>query len=126
MDHAGEHHRHRNEQHHTDADANQEAKNPQRDMPIGLLVCIGICVVLFIAVSMVLTGMIHYSKLNIDSPFIFALQQTGAPAWLRFSVEIATLAGLTSVILISLLGQPRIFFSMAKDGLLPMAFSKLH
>lgn len=106
--------------------AAQEAKNPQRDMPIGLLVCIGICVVLFIAVSLVLTGMIHYTKLNIDSPFIFALQQTGAPAWLRFSVEIATLAGLTSVILISLLGQPRIFFSMAKDGLLPMSFSRLH
>jgi APA family basic amino acid/polyamine antiporter len=106
--------------------AAQEAKNPQRDMPIGLLACLGICVALFIAVSLVLTGMIHYSKLNVDAPFIFALQQTGALSLLRYSVEVATLAGLTSVILISMLGQPRIFFSMAKDGLLPISFAKVH
>jgi len=106
--------------------AAQEAKNPQRDMPIGLLVCLAICVGLFIAVSLVLTGMIHYSKLNVDAPFIFALQQTGAPVVLRFAVEIAALAGLTSVVLISMLGQPRIFYSMANDGLLPMAFAKVH
>jgi basic amino acid/polyamine antiporter, APA family len=106
--------------------AAQEAKNPQRDMPIGLLVCLAICVGLFVAVSMVLTGMIHYSKLNVDAPFIFALQQVHAPALLRYSVELAALAGLTSVILISMLGQPRIFFSMANDGLLPQSFSKVH
>ncbi len=106
--------------------AAQEAKNPQRDMPIGLLVCLAICVGLFIAVSLVLTGMISYTKLNVDAPFIFALQQVGAPALLRYSVEVAALAGLTSVILISMLGQPRIFFSMAKDGLLPLSFAKIH
>jgi APA family basic amino acid/polyamine antiporter len=106
--------------------AAQEARNPQRDMPIGLLGCLAVCSLLFIGVSAVLTGMVHYSKLNVDAPFIFALQQVGAPAWLRFSIEIATLAGLTSVCLVSLLGQPRIFFSMAKDGLLPPSFRKIH
>jgi len=106
--------------------AAQEARNPQRDMPIGLLGCLAVCSLLFIGVSAVLTAMVHYSKLNVDAPFIFALQQVHAPAWLRFSIEIATIAGLTSVCLVSLLGQPRIFFSMAKDGLLPASFSKLH
>jgi APA family basic amino acid/polyamine antiporter len=106
--------------------AAQEAKNPQRDMPIGLLACLGICVVLFVGVTLVLTGMVNYTQLNVDAPFIHALTVTGAPAWLRFAVEIASLAGLTSVILISLLGQPRIFFSMASDGLLPASFSRLH
>ncbi len=106
--------------------AAQEAKNPQRNMPIGLLGCLMVCSLLFIGVSTVLTGMVNYSKLNVDAPFIFALQQIGAPGWLRVSIEIATLAGLTSVILISLLGQPRIFFSMAKDGLLPTSFGKIH
>lgn len=106
--------------------AAQEAKNPQRDMPIGLLGCLAVCSLLFIGVSAVLTGMVHYSKLNVDAPFIYALQQVQAPSWLRFSIEIATLAGLTSVCLVSLLGQPRIFFSMAKDGLLPPSFSKIH
>ena len=70
--------------------------------------------------------MVKYSRLNVDAPFIFVLQRIQAPAGLRFSVEIATIAGLTSVALVSLLGQPRIFFSMAKDGLLPRAFSRLH
>jgi APA family basic amino acid/polyamine antiporter len=106
--------------------AAQEAKNPQRDMPIGLLGCLAICSFLFIGVSLVLTAMVKYTGLNVDAPFIFALQQVHAPVLLRFSIEIATIAGLTSVCLVSLLGQPRIFFSMAKDGLLPASFSKLH
>ncbi len=106
--------------------AAQEAKNPQRDMPIGLLGCLAVCSLLFIGVSAVLTAMVPYTQLGVDAPFIFALQHVGAPAWLRFSIEIATIAGLTSVCLISLLGQPRIFFSMAKDGLLPPSFSRIH
>jgi APA family basic amino acid/polyamine antiporter len=106
--------------------AAQETKNPQRAMPIGLLACLGICSFLFIAVALVLTGMVKYPGLNVDAPFIFVLQQVRAPAGLRFGIEIATIAGLTSVALVSLLGQPRIFFSMAKDGLLPAAFSRLH
>ncbi|MDI1249938.1 MAG: amino acid permease [Lacunisphaera sp.] len=106
--------------------AAQETKNPQRDLPIGLLGTLLIVSFLFISVSLVLTGMVHYSKLNVDAPFIFALQQVGAPAYFRYLIEAATLAGLTSVILVSLLGQPRIFFAMAKDGLLPKAFAKIH
>lgn len=106
--------------------AAQEARNPQRDMPIGLLGTLGVCSLLFIAVSLVLTGMVNYTDLNVDAPFVFALQQVNAPPVLRFSIEIATLAGLTSVAMVSLLGQPRIFFSMAKDGLLPSMFSQLH
>lgn len=106
--------------------AAQETRNPQRDMPIGLLACLGVCSFLFIAVALVLTAMVKYPQLNVEAPFIFVLQEIKAPAILRFSIEIATIAGLTSVALVSLLGQPRIFFSMAKDGLLPPAFSKLH
>lgn len=106
--------------------AAQETKNPQRDMPIGLLGTLGVVSLLFIAVSIVLTGMVHYTKLNVDAPFIFALQQVGAPAFFRYLIEAATLAGLTSVILVSLLGQPRIFYSMSRDGLLPPTFAKIH
>lgn len=106
--------------------AAQETRNPQRDMPIGLLGTLAVCSVLFIGVALVLTGMVKYTGLNVDAPFIYVLQQVNAPPLLRFSIEIATLAGLTSVCLVSLLGQPRIFFSMAKDGLLPKSFSRLH
>jgi APA family basic amino acid/polyamine antiporter len=106
--------------------AAQETKNPQRDLPIGLLGTLLIVSFLFISVSLVLTGMVHYSKLNVDAPFIYALQQVHAPALFRYLIEAATLAGLTSVILVSLLGQPRIFFAMAKDGLLPKTFAKIH
>jgi APA family basic amino acid/polyamine antiporter len=106
--------------------AAQETRNPQRDLPIGLLGTLLVVSFLFISVSLVLTGLVHYSRLNVDAPFIFALQQVGAPAYFRYLIEAATLAGLTSVILVSLLGQPRIFFAMAKDGLLPKAFAKIH
>ncbi len=106
--------------------AAQETKNPQRDLPIGLLGTLAVVSFLFISVSLVLTGMVHYSKLNVDAPFIYALQQVQAPAYFRYLIEAATLAGLTSVILVSLLGQPRIFFAMAKDGLLPATFAKIH
>jgi APA family basic amino acid/polyamine antiporter len=106
--------------------AAQETKNPQRDLPIGLLGTLAVVSFLFISVSLVLTGMVHYSKLNVDAPFIYALQQVQAPAFFRYLIEAATLAGLTSVILVSLLGQPRIFFAMAKDGLLPTTFARIH
>ncbi len=106
--------------------AAQETKNPQRDLPIGLLGTLAVVSFLFISVSLVLTGLVHYTKLDVDAPFIFALQQVQAPAYFRHLISAATLAGLTSVILVSLLGQPRIFFAMAKDGLLPAAFAKIH
>ncbi len=106
--------------------AAQETKNPQRDMPIGLLGTLGAVTVLFVGVSVVLTGMVNYKELNVDAPFIFALQHVKAPAFFRYLIEAATIAGLTSVILVSLLGQPRIFYSMSRDGLLPKSFAKIH
>ena len=104
----------------------QEAKNPQRDMPRGIIGSLLICTVLFIVISLVLTGMQKYTQLNNAAPVVNALIAAGAPGWLRFVVEIAAIAGLSSVILVMLMGQPRIFFSMANDGLLPAAFAKVH
>ena len=104
----------------------QEAKNPQRDMPIGIIGSLLVCTVIFIAVSLVLTGMVKYTELNNAAPVVNALISAGAPPWLRYVVEIAAIAGLSSVILVMLMGQPRIFFSMANDGLLPAAFAKVH
>jgi basic amino acid/polyamine antiporter, APA family len=106
--------------------AAQETRNPQRDLPRGLLYTLLVVALLFISVSLVLTGMLHYTELNVEAPVIFALQKAGAPPAFRYLVEAAALAGLTSVALVSFLGQPRIFFSMANDGLLPPAFAKVH
>jgi APA family basic amino acid/polyamine antiporter len=104
----------------------QEAKNPAKDMPRGILGSLAVCTVIFIALSLVLTGISKYTDLNNAAPVVNALQAAGAPAALRYVVEIAALAGLSSVILVMLMGQPRIFFSMAHDGLLPAVFAKIH
>jgi len=104
----------------------QEARNPQRDMPIGILGSLGICTLIFVGVSFVLCGMARYTELNNPAPVVYALQHIGAPPVLRFAVEIAAIAGLSSVVLVMLMGQPRIFFSMAKDGLLPPSFARVH
>lgn len=104
----------------------QEAKRPDRDMPIGILGSLAICTVIFVSLSFVLTGMMRYSQLNVDAPVVFVLQSANAPVALRLFVEIAAMAGLSSVILVMLMGQPRIFFSMAHDGLLPAVFAKVH
>jgi APA family basic amino acid/polyamine antiporter len=107
--------------------AAQEAKNPQRDMPIGMLASLGICTVLYIVVSLVLTGVVNYHSLNVSAPIAVAVDAFGAKlAWLRTFVKIGAIAGLSSVILVLLLGQPRIFYAMAKDGLLPKIFSSVH
>ncbi len=104
----------------------QEAKNPQRDLPRGILGSLIICTIIFISFSALLTGMVKYTTLNNDAPVVNALLAVGAPGWLRYVVEVAAIAGLSSVILVMLMGQPRIFFSMAKDGLLPQVFAKTH
>ncbi len=106
--------------------AAQESRNPQKDMPVGILGSLAVCTVLFISISVVLTGMSKYTELNNSAPVVNALQAAGAPMALRFVVEIAAIAGLSSVILVMLMGQPRIFFSMAHDGLLPPVFAKVH
>ncbi|MDP4222432.1 MAG: amino acid permease [Bacteroidota bacterium] len=107
--------------------AAQEAKNPQRDMPIGILGSLGISTVLYILVAIVLTGIVSYTTLNVADPVAVGVNAMGKGMfWLRPIVKIAAIAGLSSVILVMLLGQPRIFFTMSKDGLLPPVFSKVH
>ena len=107
--------------------AAQEAKNPQRDMPIGILGSLGVSTILYILVAIVLTGIVSYTTLNVPDPVAVGVDAMGKGMfWLRPIVKIAAIAGLSSVILVMLMGQPRIFFSMSKDGLLPPVFSKVH
>jgi len=105
--------------------AAQEARNPQRDMPIGILGSLFICTLIYISVAVVLTAIVHYSKLNVADPLAVGVDAMGV-TWLAPWVKIGILAGLTSVILVMLLGQPRIFWTMAQDGLLPTWFAKVH
>ncbi|MCC6753798.1 MAG: amino acid permease [Saprospiraceae bacterium] len=105
----------------------QEAKNPQRDMPIGILGSLVVCTVLYILVSLVMTGIVNYKELNVPAPIAMAIDKAGEGLqWLRFPVKLGAIAGLSSVILVMLMGQPRIFFSMARDGLLPQMFARVH
>jgi APA family basic amino acid/polyamine antiporter len=105
--------------------AAQEARHPQRDMPIGILASLGICTVLYILVALVLTGVVHYSRLGVPDPIAVGIDATGY-VWLRPIIKMGAIAGLSSVILVLLLGQPRIFYSMSHDGLLPAVFSRVH
>ena len=105
----------------------QETRNPQRDMPIGILGSLAICTVLYIAVALVLTGIVKYTELNVPDPIAVGINAAGPGlAWLRPIVKIGAIAGLSSVILVMLLGQPRVFYAMAKDGLLPPMFARVH
>jgi APA family basic amino acid/polyamine antiporter len=105
--------------------AAQETKNPQRDLPIGILGSLAICTLLYIAVSLILTGVVPYQQLNVPHPIALGIAATGMRL-LEVAVEIGAIAGLSSVMLVLLMGQPRIFFSMARDGLLPAAAAKVH
>jgi APA family basic amino acid/polyamine antiporter len=107
--------------------AAQEAKNPQKHMPIGILGSLSISTVLYILVALVLTGIVSYTALNVADPVAVGVNAMGKGMfWLRPIVKIAAIAGLSSVILVMLMGQPRIFYSMSKDGLLPPVFSRVH
>jgi len=106
--------------------AAQEAKNPQRDMPIGILGSLVICTLLYIAMSAVLTGMLPYTLLGTPKPVATALEAYPDLLWLKTLVEIGAIAGLSSVILVMLMGQPRIFFAMSRDGLIPPLFGRVH
>jgi APA family basic amino acid/polyamine antiporter len=105
--------------------AAQEAKVPRRDMPIGIIGSLLVCTVLFILYTHVLTGMVNYRDLNVAAPLSLALEQI-PHRWLTISMNLAVLAGLTSVMLVMLLGQSRVLFSMANDRLLPKAFRDVH
>jgi len=104
----------------------QEARNPQRDMPIGILGSLVVCTVLYMVVSAVLTGMVPYTELNIAAPMAYAMAKVGAPWVVRASVDIGAVFGLGSVILVMLLGQSRVFYSMSRDGLLGPWAGKVH
>jgi APA family basic amino acid/polyamine antiporter len=107
--------------------AAQEAKNPQRDMPIGILGSLAFCTVLYILMSLVMTGLVPYAQLNVPDPVYVALAAAGPGlSWLTKLISIGAMAGLASVVLVMLMGQPRIFYSMARDGLLPKVFGKVH
>lgn len=107
--------------------AAQEAKNPQKDMPKGILISLLVCAVLYIAVTAVLTGIVNYKELDVAAPIALAIDRTGAGlAWLSPFVKLGAIAGLSSVILVMMLGQSRIYYAISKDGLLPRFFSKVH
>jgi APA family basic amino acid/polyamine antiporter len=105
----------------------QEAKNPQKDMPRGMLGSLAICTLCYIVVAIVLTGLVNYKLLNVADPIAVAVNVLGPNfLWLRLFVKVAILAGLTSVVMVMLLGQTRIFYTMAHDGLLPPKFGKIN
>jgi APA family basic amino acid/polyamine antiporter len=105
--------------------AAQEAKNPKRDMPIGILGSLVVCTILYILVALVLTALVNYKYLNIPDSLAVGIEATGVK-WGALMVKIGALGGLTSTMVVMLLGQSRVFYSMSKDGLLPKFFSNVH
>jgi APA family basic amino acid/polyamine antiporter len=105
--------------------AAQEARDPKRDMPIGILGSLAICTALYVLVAFVLTGIVPYDKLNVPDPIAVGIDAVGL-GWLAPIVKLGAILGLTSVILVLLLGQPRIFYAMARDGLFPAVAAKVH
>jgi APA family basic amino acid/polyamine antiporter len=105
--------------------AAQEAKNPQKDMPIGIIGSLLICTLLYIVVAAIATGVVHYTNLDVPDPIAVAADAAGL-GWLSMLIKVGAIAGLSSVILVMLLGQSRIFWTMSRDGLLPPFVSKVH
>jgi len=99
----------------------EEAKRPNRDVPIGIVASLILCTFLYIAVAAVLTGMVPYDKINIDAPVSDAFRQVGLPK-AQFVISLGALAGITSVLLVMMLSQPRVLLAMARDGMLPQSF----
>jgi basic amino acid/polyamine antiporter, APA family len=99
----------------------EEAKNPQRDVPIGIIASLIICTVLYIAVSAIITGMVHYDQIDINAPVADAFRQKGLP-WAQRIIDIGAVTGITSVLLVLMLSQPRVLLAMARDGLIPQSF----
>lgn len=103
----------------------EESKNPKRDLPRGMFFSLLICTVLYILISLVLTGMVPFNLLGVDDPLAFALNYKGIH-WLEYIVSVSAIVAMTSVLLVFQMGQPRIWMSMSRDGLLPEKFSKIH
>jgi APA family basic amino acid/polyamine antiporter len=106
--------------------AAQEAKNPKRDVPIGILGSLVLCTFLYMLMSYVLTGLASYTTLNVAHPVSFAAESLPATAWLAPIINVGAIVGLASVVLVLLLGQSRIFYAMSKDGMIPPLFSQVH
>lgn len=105
--------------------AAEEVKRPQRDLPIGIIASLGICTLLYIVVSAILTGIVPYTKLDTPAPVALAVQYIHQD-WVAGLISLGAIAGITTVLLVMLYGQTRIFFAMSRDGLLPEMFSKVH
>jgi len=105
--------------------AAQEARNPQKDMPIGIIGSLAICTVLYVLFAIVLTGMVPFTKLGVAAPVAVAVDQTPY-TWMNNMVKFGIIMGFSSVILVLLLGQSRVFYSMSRDGLVPAVFSEIH
>jgi APA family basic amino acid/polyamine antiporter len=105
--------------------AAQECRNPQRDMPVGIIGSLAICTVLYILFALVLTGMVPYTQLGVAAPVALAIDKTPY-LWMNNLVKVGIICGFTSVILVMLLGQSRVFYSMSRDGLVPRVFSEIH
>jgi APA family basic amino acid/polyamine antiporter len=106
--------------------AAQESTKPQRDLPVGMLLSLLICTVLYIAMAAVMTGLVPFVQLGTNEPVVTAVAAHPELGWLRLIVEIGALIGLSSVVLVMIIGQPRIFMIMARDGLLPELFTRIH
>jgi len=104
----------------------EECVNPQRDLPRGILYAIVICTVLYVAIALVITGMVNYSELNVGDPLAHVFEKIQSLHWLSGVIAISAVVAMASVMLVFQLGQPRIWMSMSRDGLLPAAFSKIH
>jgi basic amino acid/polyamine antiporter, APA family len=105
--------------------AAEEAKDPKKDMPIGIIGSLAICTVLYIIVAAILTGMVPYNHLNVPQPVAYAIEQVGL-GWASVIISLGAIAGLTTVLLVMMFGQTRVFFAMSRDQLLPGVFSKVH
>src|SRR5207244_9923401 len=105
--------------------AAQEAKNPQKDMPIGIIGSLLICTVLYIIVSGIATGVVPYKELNVPDPIAVAADRAGM-GWMSDIIKFGAIMGLSSVILVMLLGQSRVFWTMSRDGLLPEFVNSIH
>ena len=104
----------------------QECRNPQKHLPIGMLGSLGISTLVYVIIGLVLLGVVSYTTLNVPDPISVAVAALGPKfVWLRFVIKLAILAGLTSVVLVMILGQSRIFYTMSRDGLLPKSFAKI-
>jgi amino acid transporter len=103
----------------------EECKNPQRDLPRGMIYSLVICTILYILIALVLTGMVPFTELNVNDPLAFVFERIGKD-WISYIISISAVVATTSVLLVFQLGQPRIWMSMSRDGLLPKAFGKVH